>query len=221
MILLSNYRTIHPSCNIERIMKNLAFIALLLMVPCSLYAQDAQSGNQDAVKVVEKEAEKPPVMIELAGGSVVLEAPEQWKQVRPRFPQMVQYEFHAPADAKEGEPPVRITVMASGGGLQGNLERWSGQFSQPDGKATKEVAQVSQIEVKGPKVHFVQITGTYSGGMMPGGRPAQPKPNHQLVSGIIETEKDGTYFITANGPKAECEKLVEGFREMLKNLKTK
>ena len=60
---------------------------------------------------------------------------------------MVQYEFNAPADAKEGEAPVRITVMGSGGGLQGNLERWYGQFSQPDGRNTKDVAEIEQLRL--------------------------------------------------------------------------
>lgn len=199
-------------------MKNFAFVASLFLIQSGLVAQEEKAGGKEESKA---DAVAKPVLIELAGGSVALEAPKEWKQVKPRFPQMVQYEFNAPADAKEGEAPVRITVMASGGGLQGNLERWYGQFSQPDGKATKDVAQVDKLEVEGPDVHLVKITGTYAGGMMPGGRPVQPKPNHQLISGIIETKKEGTFFITAIGPIEECEKLAEGFREMLKKLKTK
>ena len=201
-------------------MKTAIIMILVLLIQPWCIAQATQTGDkQESAKLSEKEATKP-VIIELAGGSVKLEAPKEWKQVQPRFPQMVQYEFNAPADAKEGEAPVRITVMASGGGLQGNLERWYGQFSQPDGKATKDIAEIKELEVEGPKVHMVKITGTYSGGMMPAGRPVQPKPNHQLISGIIETEKEGTFFITAIGPIDECQKLVEGFREMLEKLKS-
>lgn len=199
-------------------MKTLAFVASLIWIQPGLLAQEEQVTSQAESKT---SADAKPVLMELAGGKVILEAPKQWKSVKPRFPNMVQYEFNAPADAKEGEAPVRITVMASGGGLQGNLDRWFGQFSQPDGKATKDIAQIDKLEVKGPTVHLVKITGTYAGGMMPGGRPVQPKPNHQLISGIIETEKDGTFFITAIGPIEECEKLADGFQEMLKNLKTK
>jgi len=192
------------------------------MTQSGIHAQDSKlADSQEPANVSEKDAAATPVKIELAGGSVRMEAPKEWKQVKPRFPQMVQYEFNAPADAKEGEAPVRITIMASGGGLQGNLERWYGQFSQADGKATKDVAKVEEIEVEGPKVHFVKITGTYAGGMMPGGRPVQPKPNHQLTSGIIETEKEGTFFITAIGPIEECEKLTQGFKEMLTKMKVK
>jgi hypothetical protein len=161
----------------------------------------------------------PPVTMELAGGKVVLEAPPEWKPVKPRFPQMVQYEFNAPADSPEGNAPVRITVMASGGGIQGNLDRWYRQFSQPDGKDTKDIAKIEEFEVDGMKVHLVKITGTYSGGMMGGGRPAPSKENYQLMSGIISTPKDGMYFITATGPIEDCEKLSEGFKKMLKNLK--
>jgi hypothetical protein len=167
------------------------------------------------------EEDAPPVVMEIAGGKVILEAPSAWRKVNPRFPQMVQYEFNAPKDAPEGQAPVRITVMASGGGVQGNLERWYGQFTQPDGRPTKEVAKVEEFEVDGLKVYWVKITGTYSGGMMGGGRPAPPKEDYQLMSGIIVTPSDGMHFVTATGPIEECEKLSEGFKKMLQGLKAK
>jgi hypothetical protein len=165
--------------------------------------------------------EAAPTVMEIAGGKVVLEAPPEWKKVNPRFPNMVQYEFNAPKEAAEGEAPVRVTVMASGGGVQGNLERWYGQFSQPDGRSTKDVAKIEEFEVDGVKIYWVKITGTYSGGMMGGGRPAPAKENHQLMSGIIVTPQDGMYFVTATGPIEECEKLSEGFKKMLEGLKAK
>lgn len=194
-------------------------IAAILICSGVLLGANLNAFAQEPAKAAAEE-KKAPVKIELAGGALVLTAPAQWKQVQPRFPQMVQYEFNAPADAK-GEAPVRITVMISGGGLEGNLARWYGQFTQPDGKATQDIAQIEDLKIDGQKVHLVSITGTYSGGMMGGGRPAPKKENYQLMSGIIETEKMGTYFITATGPIDECQKLADGFREMLKGMQVK
>lgn len=169
----------------------------------------------------QQEEKAKPVIIEIAEGKVQLEAPADWKKVNPRFPQMVKYEFNAPSDAKEGEAPVRVTVMQSGGGVQGNLERWYGQFSQADGRSSKEVAKIEEFEVDGVKVHWFKITGTYSGGMRAGGRAEPPKENYQLMSGIIDAPGSGLYFITATGPIEECEKLADGFEKMLKGLTAK
>lgn len=191
------------------------------MIICSgiLFGANLSALAQEPSKATAEE-KKAPVKIELAGGSLVLTAPAQWKQVQPRFPQMIQYEFSAPADAK-GDAPVRITVMVAGGGLEGNLARWYGQFTQPDGKATKDIAQTEELKADGAKVYLVNITGTYAGDMMASGRNAPKKENYQLLGGIVETEKMGTYFIKATGPIEECQKLSDGFREMLKGMQVK
>ncbi len=207
-------------------MKLLNWIVILCVVESYAAAQESnksdnpkeatQTQNQSA-----KSEDAKPVLIELAQGQIVMTAPKAWKQVEPRFPNMIQYEFKAPVEVKESDTPVRITVMESGGGVQGNLDRWIGQFKQPDGKATKDVAKVEEFEVDGLKIHFVTISGTYSGGMAAGGRPPAPKENYQLIGGIVPTENSGMYFVTAIGPIDETTKLVDGFREMLKNLKLK
>ncbi len=185
---------------------------LLMLLVCG-YA-GAQETKSD------KPAEGKAVKMELAGGKIVLTAPAEWKQVTPRS-SIVTYEFNYPADAKPGEPaPVRVTVMPASGGLQANLDRWFGQFTQPDGKATKDVSKVETFEVSGQKVHFVKIPGTYAGDMMPNGKPPQKREGAVLLGGILET-KDGMFFIKLVGPSADGEKLADGFLKMLKGLEAK
>lgn len=191
-------------------------LAVLMLVSGGLQAQESKTE-----KPVDSKAEAKSVKIELAGGKIALQSPDDWKKVEPRFPQMTAYEFNYPADAKPGEAPVRVTVMQSGGGLQGNLDRWYSQFTQPDGKATKDVTKTESFDVSGQKVHLIKITGTYSGGMQPGGKPPQKKENHMLQSGVIETKDSGTFFITMTGPIADVEKLSDGFLKMLKGLEAK
>lgn len=198
---------------------------LLLVFGGTLQAQDAKSDKGADGKVLDGKAqsksEGKSVTMELAGGKIILKSPGEWKQVTPRFPQMVPYEFNYPADAKPGEAPVRVTVMASGGGVEGNLQRWYSQFTQPDGKATKDVAKVEDFEAAGKKINVVKITGTYSGGMQASGRPVQKKENYMLVGGIIDAKDAGTFFVTMTGPIADCEKLSENFVKMLKAMEAK
>lgn len=200
-------------------MKRVLF--LLMLLACgTLSAQEAKTDKAtDAKTVDEKASEGKSVTMELAGGKIILKSPAEWKQVKPTSSLPV-YEFNYPANAKDGAAPVRVTVMSSGGGLDQNLVRWYGQFTQPDGKATKDVAKVESFEVAGQKVHLVKITGTYSGGMQPG-KPPQKKENHMLQSGIIETKANGAYFVTMTGPIADCEKLADGFLKMLKGMEAK
>src|SRR5688500_16404032 len=72
-------------------------------------------------------------------GKHQITAPGAWKQQQPKS-SIVQYEFASPAvegDKTDG----RMTVMAAGGSIDANVERWYGQFTQPDGSSTKERAK--------------------------------------------------------------------------------
>ncbi|MEM8735276.1 MAG: hypothetical protein AAGG44_13680 [Planctomycetota bacterium] len=88
-----------------------------------------------AQETATEEAKKEGVQLKLAGGDMQMVAPESWKQVKARS-SMLSYEFSAPADAKKDDPTARITVMRAGGSIKANIDRWIGQFAQPDGKAT-------------------------------------------------------------------------------------
>ena len=66
----------------------------------------------------------------IAGGGLSLNAPAGFQRVRPKSG-MVETEFAIPS---EGDSPAgRMTVMGAGGSVQANVDRWAGQFSQPDG----------------------------------------------------------------------------------------
>ena len=163
--------------------------------------------------------------IEIAGGKLVLEVPKEWKKEQPKS-RIVEFEFSAPAEKDEktkAEDRARITIMASGGGVEANLDRWYGQFEQPDGKATKDVAKVEDFEAAGQKIHYVDIKGTYKDSMGAGpfsGRPPVLRKDHRMLGAIIETEA-GDYYLKITGPTELLDDLDKGFREMLKGLKAK
>lgn len=158
--------------------------------------------------------------LELADGKVIFKAPAQWKKEKPRS-SIVTYEFSAPADAKDGEAKARITVMPSGGSIEANIERWYGQFEQPGGKSTKDVAKVEKFEAGGQTVHLVDITGnfkdTMGGGPFSGGKTVL-RENYRMLGAIIVTKEAGNYYVKITGEKDVVEKLKDDFKKALKEL---
>ncbi len=166
-----------------------------------------------------------PTPVELANGKLTLQAPADWVNVKPKS-NIVQYEFSAPKlDEKEKDKAARITFTASGGSIADNLDRWYGQFEQPDKSSTKDKAKVEKFEVDGQTVHWVDIPGTFKDTM--GAGPFAPskaptlRENYRMLGAIIETKGMGNHYVKVTGPAETVEKLAEGFKKMLKELKVK
>ena len=94
----------------------------------------------------------------VAEGRFSLTAPASFKRVRPRS-MMVETEFSLPPVAGD-DGSGRLTVVGAGGSIEANIDRWIGQFSQPDGSATKDKAAVKKLKVAGCSVTLVDVTGT-------------------------------------------------------------
>lgn len=168
-------------------------------------------------------AEEKDQKLSLAGGRLVVQVPADWKKAASRS-RILESEFSAPADAKPDEPSARITFMAAGGSIDANIERWFGQFTQPDGKATKDAAKVEEFKVGDAKVHWVEIPGTYMESM--GGGPFAPgkkveRKEYRMLASIIVLENGLQYFIKMTGPDELVQKQKEGFLKMVKELEAK
>ena len=161
--------------------------------------------------------------IELADGKVEMIVPADWKKIEPKS-RIVEYEFSAPADAKEGDEKARITIMPAGGSVDANIERWYGQFEQPDGKSTKDKATIEKFDVDGLTVHWVDIPGSFKdsmgGGPFSGGKTVLRK-DYRMLAAIIVAKDQGQYFVKMTGYKDVVAKLAEGFKKSLKELKAK
>lgn len=176
-------------------------VVLALFFPVAVFAQEAG-------------AEKPAAETQdvvLADGAVLLKAPGHWKKVQPKI-NMIEAEFAVPkleADETNG----RVTIMASGGSIEQNIERWHGQFEME-----KEPAEPIVKEVNKVKVHLVDLSGTYLDTM---GNPAGPKSkkeNYRMLAAIIETS-EGNYYVKCYGPAATMEKNVEAFNKMIESVR--
>jgi hypothetical protein len=153
----------------------------------------------------------------IAGGELSLEAPEGFEQVRPSSG-MVETEFAIPS---QGELAAgRMTVMGAGGSIEANIDRWCGQFAQPDGGATKEKVTRTELKVAGCGVTVVDIPGTYldkPGGPFAGG-PTVERPGYRMLAAIIQTPEAGNYFLKFYGPAETVEKHAAGFRKMVEGM---
>jgi hypothetical protein len=158
----------------------------------------------------------------IADGGISLEAPTGWQRVQPKSG-IVETEFAIPSDgaAADGSPlPAgRMTVMGAGGSVDANIERWYGQFAQPDGGSTKDKASVKKLKVAGRDVTIVDVSGTYKdspGGPFAGGKTID-RPGYRMLAAIVEGP-DGNYFLKFYGPAATVEKHAAGFRTMVEGM---
>ena len=157
-------------------------------------------------------------VIELADGALKMTVPASWKTVEPRS-RIIEHEFQAP---KEGDTVSRITIMAAGGSIDANVERWLGQFTQPDGKATKDVAKVEKKKVGDYEVTMVDITGTMSESM--GGGPFAPgktvkREGYRMLGAIIDTKDKGLQFIKLTGAAELVEQQKKDFADFIESVK--
>lgn len=154
----------------------------------------------------------------VADGRFSLAAPAAFKRVRPKS-MMVETEFSLPPVAGD-DNPGRLTVMGAGGTVEANIDRWFGQFSQPDGSVTKDKAAVKKLKVAGCAVTLVDVTGTYKdmpGGPFAGGRAIE-RPDYRMLAAIIETGGAGNYFLKLYGPAKTVGNSADGFRKMVEGM---
>jgi hypothetical protein len=158
------------------------------------------------------------VAFTIAGDFLSLQAPAGWKQVQPKS-NMIETEFSIPA-AEGDAAPGRMTVMGAGGSVQANIDRWCGQFSQPDGSATKDKTSTKKLNVGGCAVTLVDIPGTYKdmpGGPFAGGQAVE-RPNYRMLAAIVEVPERGSSFLKFYGPAATVSANADGFRKMVEGM---
>ena len=184
----------------------LALVALVVALVAAAAPVQAWQDGDDALSYT------------IAEEGFSLAAPEGWKRVQPKS-SIVETEFSIPSEG-EGLQPGRMTVMGAGGSVQANVDRWYGQFAQPDGSDTKSKATTKKVKLAGCDVTIVDITGTYKdapAGPFAGGK-AVDRPDYRMLAAIVETPDRGNYFLKFYGPGKTVAKYADGFRAMVEGL---
>lgn len=153
----------------------------------------------------------------VADGGLKLVAPPSWTKNKPSN-NIVEHEFAVPkvtGDAADG----RVTVMGAQGGVEANVQRWLGQFSQPDGSPSKDRLRREQKQIAGQEVHLVDISGTYSDqrGPFAGGQAVQ-REHYRMLGAIVVTKRLGSYFVKFSGPEKTVAANERAFRELIESL---
>lgn len=122
----------------------------------------------------------------------------------------------------EGADPAEAVIFyfgaGQGGGVEANLERWFGQFEQPDGSSTRERAIVTTRELPELALTVADVTGTYVASVRPGARERQNRPGYRMIAAIAEGE-GGPWYIRVLGPESTVSRWeddVEGFLTSLR-----
>jgi hypothetical protein len=159
--------------------------------------------------------------IDLADGRIVLTAPESWVRKTPRV-RFIDHEFAVPA-AKGDMQDGRVTVMGAGGSIEANIDRWIGQFKQPDGSETKNRVPEADRKQKiaGFEVEMIDLSGTYHDMPAPfdPSSKAVDHADYRMLAAIVVAPKLGNYFIKFYGPKQTVADHAEEFRKMIAGMK--
>jgi|WetSurMetagenome_2_1015567.scaffolds.fasta_scaffold85930_3 hypothetical protein len=200
------------------------FIAILLVTTLV----GASCGNQNSEPVSNSPAQSNP--LEAKGqpapdhtGSQVFGAfqvtiPSGWNS-QPPSSSLRKAQFTLPGPAGNAEIAV-FNFPGQGGSVDANIERWIGQFSQPDGSSSKSKAKIREKQVSGFKITVLDVSGIYQGGMMPGMGESRPQPNTRMLAAVVETP-DGPWFFKLTGPSRTVAQWQNSLEQMLDSIQSR
>ena len=151
-----------------------------------------------------------------AAGGVKWTAPPRWEAKPASGMRLATYLIPAASGDSEGAECAVFGNIA--GGVQANIERWIGQFEQPDGSSSAAKAKQKKETINGLPVTTVDLTGTFAGGGMAMGQPSTKKPGYRLLGAIVETPQ-GEVFFKLTGPVKTVAAAQGEFQTLLKSLK--
>jgi hypothetical protein len=154
----------------------------------------------------------------LAMGPFSLTAPADWT-IKPVTSNMRAADFQLPAKpGAEAELVVYYFGTGGAGSVDDNLDRWFGQFQQPDGKKSRDVAKIEKTTFAGQDATFVSVTGRFVAPAMPGATENVDKADQSLLAAIVSSPS-GPYYFKLVGAKSTVDANAAAFRRMLGSLK--
>jgi hypothetical protein len=120
-------------------------------------------------------------------------------------------------DAGEAELIVYYFGQSGAGTVQANLDRWYGQFQQPDGSPSKDAAQTATSTVAGMEVTTVDVSGRYVAQVRPGAEERHDVPDSRMLAAIVQAS-DGAYYFKLVGPAATVAAAKAAFDAMIGSL---
>ena len=140
--------------------------------------------------------------------------PPSWERVpAPSNMRAAQYRVSGATPGADAEVVLFFFGKGQGGSTEANLDRWYAQFTQPDGRSSREAAVVTVRTVHGLKVTSVDLQGTYTAAQMGGGATG-PRPDTRMLAAAIEGP-GGPWFLRLIGPAATVGAVRGDFDQVL------
>jgi hypothetical protein len=201
----------------------LASCLSLALFACSSEPEAAPPKNAPASKTDAAASTKTPSAASseapTALGPLVFTAQPGWTVEKPSSQmRKAQYLLPRAENDKEDASLVVYFFGGQGGSLEDNVNRWTQQFEQPDGRKSSEVLTSSERTVNGMKVHDVVLSGTYVAETQPGSGTHLRKEGWRMMASIIEA-KEGPYYAKLVGPEATVKHWEASFREFVSEMK--
>jgi hypothetical protein len=153
-----------------------------------------------------------PAMHRAQDAGLRYEVPASWERV-PAPSNMRAAQYRVPGAAGNAEAVLFFFGKGQGGTTEANLDRWYAQFTQPDGRPSREAAVTTTRTVNGLKVTSVDLQGTYTPAAM-GGAAAGPQPDTRMLAAAIEGP-GGPWFLRVVGPAATVQAVAPAFDRVL------
>jgi hypothetical protein len=145
--------------------------------------------------------------------------PQSWERVpAPSDMRAAQYRIPGPTPdaADDAEVVLFFFGAGKGGTAEANLERWYAQFTQPDGKPSRDAAVTTVRTVNGLKVTSVDLQGTYTPAQM-GTEAKGPRPGTRMLAAVIEGP-GGPWFLRVIGPATTLDGVSGEFNQVLRSV---
>ncbi len=135
-----------------------------------------------------------------AQSSLRFDAPVDWVRVDSSSAFRVA-QFGLPRAEGDSEDAELIVYYfgGDGGTVAANLERWTDQMVQPDGRPSANVATTTGFEVANLPVTVLDVPGVYAAEVQPGSGMHYFKRGFHLKAAVVETP-EGPYFFKLTGP---------------------
>lgn len=155
--------------------------------------------------------------IEKSFGPIKAKVPAEWTEQTPSSSlRKAQYALPKVAgDGEDGELAVFYFGPGQGGSVEANIERWIGQISQSDGSSSKDKSKTSKKDIGGMPVTLVDVSGTYSAGMMSN---APPRQGYRMLAAVAETT-EGPWFFKLTGPEKTIANWSGSFDQFINSFK--
>ena len=148
-------------------------------------------------------------------GAIAFKVPGKFQLSQPKS-SMRRAQLTAPGSAGPAELIVYFFGPQGAGSTKDNIDRWVGQFTNPDGSPVSDAKQTSS-KVSGFNVTKVEVAGKFQSGMVPQGQQEAAQAGVRMLAAIVETN-GGPYYIKFIGPTATVAEYGAAFDELIASI---